>query len=90
MKGINFFLLIVIISASSFGFIYENSNMNNENKITTVKFKRYGIKSGIVEYESTGSVTGTTILYFDDWGNKEAKFEKTEIKMMAFLLKKIK
>lgn len=35
---------------------------------------KYGIKSGIVTYENSGfGLTTKTILYFDDWGTKEAE-----------------
>ena len=90
MKQIHFFLIVIFFAVSSFGFINKNSFRNNEHNNQAIKFKRYGIKSGVVEYESTGSVTGSTILYFDDWGYKEAKFEKTEMKMMGISVKENK
>ncbi|HLN20968.1 MAG TPA: hypothetical protein VK213_07750 [Bacteroidales bacterium] len=35
---------------------------------------KYGIKSGIVTYENTGfGLTTKSILYFDEWGTKEAE-----------------
>jgi len=90
MKSINIFLPIIFACVFSFGFINENSFSESGEKTASVKFKRYGIKSGIVEYEAAGSMTGTIVLYFDDWGYKEAKFEKTEMKMMGISVKENK
>lgn len=41
--------------------------------------KPYGIKSGIIEYKYSGVRTGTSTLYFDDYGLKSAM--KNNIKM---------
>ena len=43
--------------------------------------RRYPIKSGIIEYKVSGLQTGTETIYFDDWGMKEAKYTKTEMKI---------
>ncbi len=46
--------------------------------------KVYGIKSGIIEYKHTGSRSGSSVMYFDDYGLKSAvkndlkSFGKTE------------
>lgn len=37
-----------------------------------VSLKPYGIKSGIIEYNYTGSEVGKSIMYFDEYGNKTA------------------
>ena len=52
-----------------------------EKKIFITDQKIYGIKSGIIEYEITGSQTGTKKLYFDDWGRKQAEFTNSTIKV---------
>ena len=39
-------------------------------------FKRYNLKSGIIEYELSGMQTGKATTYFDDYGMKEATYEK--------------
>jgi hypothetical protein len=52
-----------------------------EKKIFITDQKMYGIKSGIIEYEITGSQTGTKKLYFDDWGRKQAEFTNSTIKV---------
>ncbi len=54
---------------------------NKEKKIFITDQKIYGIKSGIIEYELTGSQTGTKKLYFDDWGRKKAEFTNSTIKV---------
>ncbi len=83
------FLMLLIL-------VVQPACSNNENKtpenITTKKSKKekkifitdqkiYGIKSGIIEYEITGSQTGTKKLYFDDWGRKQAEFTNSTIKV---------
>ena len=83
------FLMLLIL-------VFQPACSNDENKtpenITTKKSKKekklfvtdqkiYGIKSGIIEYELTGSQTGTKKLYFDDWGRKQAEFTNSTIKV---------
>jgi len=83
------FLMLLILVA-------QPACSNDENKtpenITTKKSKKekklfitdqkiYGIKSGIIEYEITGSQSGTKVLYFDDWGRKQAEFTNSTIKV---------
>lgn len=45
--------------------------------------KRYGIESGMVEYEYSGSQKGKETLYFTDWGWKEARYNETEMSVMG-------
>ena len=52
-----------------------------EKKIYVTDQKFFGIKSGIIEYEISGSQTGTKKLYFDDWGRKQAEFTNSTIKV---------
>jgi len=83
------FLMLLIL-------VFQPACSNDENKtpenITTKKTKKekklfitdqkiFGIKSGIIEYEITGSQTGTKKLYFDDWGRKQAEFTNSTIKV---------
>lgn len=83
------FLMLLIL-------VFQSACSNDENKtpenIITKKSKKekklfitdqkiYGIKSGIIEYEITGSQTGTKKLYFDDWGRKQAEFTNSTIKV---------
>jgi hypothetical protein len=64
----NILLLIVIIIGIS-------ANAQN--------YKRYAFKSGIIEYKYEGKTTGTEILYFDDYGKREAKYSNTVTKMFG-------
>jgi len=65
----------------------DDSKENNEpelisktKKTVTLEDKKiFGIKSGIVEYNISGSQEGTRKLYFDDWGRKQAEFSNTTI-----------
>ncbi|MEP1095142.1 MAG: hypothetical protein ABJG78_08530 [Cyclobacteriaceae bacterium] len=51
------------------------------------KFKRYGIKSGIIEYELSGAQSGKETVYFDDWGYREAKYTEAEFSFSGFTQK---
>lgn len=42
------------------------------------KWQKYGIKSGVIEYELSG-INGKEIVYWDDFGAKEARYNKTSI-----------
>ena len=46
--------------------------------------KRYTVKSAIVEYEISGSQTGSETLYFKNFGEKEARYSQMNIKMFGF------
>ena len=91
-KLLSAFLMLLIL-------VFQPACSNDENKtpetITTKKSKKekkifitdlkiYGIKSGIIEYEITGSQTGTKKLYFDDWGRKQAEFTNSTIKVSKY------
>jgi hypothetical protein len=56
-------------------------NIKKEKKLFITNQKIYGIKSGIIEYEISGSQTGTKRLYFDEWGRKQAEFTNSTIKV---------
>ncbi len=46
-------------------------------------FKRYHVKSGVVEYRLEGMRTGTETLYWDDWGVKEARYTEVTVNLMG-------
>lgn len=86
IKNVPSILLIIIIIT----LLCSCSDEKNQNDIgpeknskvkrfTLADKKIFGIKSGIVEYEITGSQTGTKKLYFDDWGRKQAEFSNSTI-----------
>lgn len=51
--------------------------------ISAQDFKRYQFKSGKVVYETSGSMTGTETMYFDDYGMLELKETKATLEMMG-------
>ena len=57
---------------------YEN---NRDNIATLTNKKIFGIQSGIIEYEITGSQTGTKKLYFEDWGRKQVEYSNTILRV---------
>jgi len=46
-------------------------------------YKRYNKRSGIIEYKVSGSQNGTEILYFDNFGVREAKYTDLTIDMFG-------
>lgn len=68
MKKLNSVLILVLIFASS---------------ISAQDFKRYQFKSGKVVYKSTGSMTGTETMYFDNYGMLEVKNTKVVMELMG-------
>ncbi len=64
----------------------ENSQLSTKEikqkkKVTLTGKKIFGIKSGIIYYEVSGSQTGEKKLYFADWGQKQAEFSNTTIRV---------
>jgi len=51
------------------------------------EFRRYKIRSGIIEYKMSGMQTGTEKIYFDRWGMREAKYSQTELKVANMSVK---
>lgn len=60
------------------------SGKTDEVIISITDQKIFGIQSGIIEYEITGSQTGNKKLYFNDWGRKQAEFSNSTIKVGKF------
>lgn len=58
---------------------------DNSGKESTSDFqKRYGIKSGVIEYILTGSQEGTKTLYFDSWGMRQAEYTRSVLSVGGF------
>lgn len=38
-------------------------------------------KSGIIKYRISGTITGTEVIYYEDWGRREAIYTKTTMKL---------
>lgn len=50
-------------------------------------FKRYAVKSAIIEYALSGVQTGTETVYIDDWGRREARYTQSDMNMMGQTMK---
>lgn len=58
---------------------------DKSGKESTAEFqKRYGIKSGVIEYIITGSQEGTKTLYFDSWGMRQAEYTRSILSVSGF------
>ncbi len=53
----------------------ENAEQNNSSS----QLKRYGIECGSIRYEISGLQTGIQLLFFDNYGLKEAKYTWAEV-----------
>ena len=49
----------------------------------TQNHKRFADKSGEIDYEWTGKMKGTEVMYWDEWGYKEYHIAKTEMKILG-------
>lgn len=45
--------------------------------------KQFQVKSGVVEYALSGMRSGTEVLYWDDWGERQSRCTKASISMMG-------
>jgi hypothetical protein len=82
-------LLISITLIISITFISCGDSSKDESdksgKESTSEFqKRYGIKSGVIEYIITGSQEGTKTLYFDNWGMRQAEYTRSILSVGGF------
>ncbi len=50
--------------------------------------KRYPFKSGMIEFKHSGTMKGTEIMYWDDYGNKEVHFKDYKINFLGMKTKK--
>jgi hypothetical protein len=78
---------ITLITATTFLSCGDSSKdeTNTSLKGTTSEFqKRYGIKSGVIEYIITGSQEGTKTLYFDSWGMRQAEYTRSVLSVGGF------
>ena len=78
---------ITLITAIIFSSCGDSSKDESDNlgKESTSEFqKRYGIKSGVIEYILTGSQEGTKTLYFDSWGMRQAEYTRSVLSVGGF------
>lgn len=79
MKKLTLFTLVVSLTTGVASSKSDAENGSVANAAT--EMKRYGVKQACIEYTVSGSQTGTEVLYFDDYGLREAKYEKKTIKI---------
>lgn len=80
-------LLFIIISSLIITNCGDSSKDDAQDSIkdSTSSFKkRYGVKSGIIEYTLSGSQEGTKTLYFDDWGMRQAEYTLSVLSVGGF------
>ncbi len=69
---------ILISCILFFSFVISHANADS----VTHTHKRYPkSKSGIIKYKISGTITGTEVLYYEDWGRREAIYTKTTMKL---------
>lgn len=83
MKNLNIsaILFFFSITVTCGNLMAKNNSGTESSKKTGSGMKRYGIEKACIEYEIKGMQNGTEILYFDNWGAREAKFTHIEIKV---------
>lgn len=69
-------LITAIILLSCGDSSKDDSNTPEKDSASELQ-KRYGIKSGVIEYVLTGSQEGTKTLYFDSWGMRQAEYTRS-------------
>ena len=86
MKKLFLFPLIILfaLAFTSCGDSSKDGSDNSKTKSTSDFQKRYGIKSGVIEYIITGSQEGTKTLYFDNWGMKQAEYTRSILSVGGF------
>ncbi len=67
-----------------------DGSLGGETAQSDQQARRYKVKSGIIEYKMTGMQNGRELLYFDNWGLREAKYTQTEISVMGMTQKENK
>jgi hypothetical protein len=76
--------LITVIVLFSCGESSKDDADNSPKGSTSEFQKRYGIKSGVIEYIITGSQEGTKTLYFDSWGMRQAEYTHSVLSVSGF------
>lgn len=79
--SITLFIAITFLSCGDSG---KDDSSNLEKESTSEFQKRYGIKSGVIEYIITGSQEGTKTLYFDSWGMRQAEYTRSVLSVGGF------
>lgn len=80
------FVALFACSALAFAFILL-AHATPRASAAEASLKRYQIASAIVEYTLSGAQSGTETLYFTDYGMREAKYTRSEIKVASITQK---
>lgn len=68
----------------------DSTNVTTNSEVKTDAKKKYGIKSAIVTYKTeTMGMKNSQMLYFDDFGAKEATYTITELELMGQKSRKV-
>jgi len=78
MKDSKLYPLLFLLSTFSC-----SSHVRNGSEMSAAGYKRYPMKSGVIEYTFNGKdrvkkFEGKQIVYFDNWGMREATYKKSE------------
>ncbi|HMN24751.1 MAG: hypothetical protein IT276_14115 [Ignavibacteriaceae bacterium] len=86
MKKLFLFPLIILfaLTFANCGDSTKDGSDNSQTKSTSDFQKRFGIKSGVIEYIITGSQEGTKTLYFENWGMKQAEYTRSVLSVGGF------
>jgi hypothetical protein len=86
MKKIFLFTSIVLLSFAfySCGESGKDDSQNSGKDTNSELQKRYGLKSGVIEYVISGSQEGTKTLYFDNWGMRQAEYTRSILTVSGF------
>ena len=86
MKKVFLFLFAIVFTfvLISCGDSSKDDSKNPEGGKSTNFQKRYGVKSGIIEYELSGVQEGNKTLYFDDWGMRQAEYTRSVLSVNGF------
>lgn len=77
-------ILITSLFVFSCGDSSKNEATDTKKESASDVQKRFGVKSGIVEYTISGSQEGTKTLYFDDWGMRQAEYTRSVLSVGKF------
>ncbi len=82
------FVLLTMLVFSLYGLVISEEVQPNKivepQPVPGVIYKRYAVKSGIVEYIISGTFKGIEVVYFEDWGMREARHKKSGSEMLGF------
>jgi hypothetical protein len=76
--------IIFTIIVTNCGDSSKDDSKKSRKESTSDFQKRFGIKSGVIEYIISGSQEGTKTLYFDSWGMRQAEYTRSVLSVGKF------